>query len=158
MGRKKSKVLNGRSHKFAIEVPYPIALISHLRDNAIHNDEDQINLDGDVVNIRSLRLDNFFEHGFDCVCCGAKGVHFIKERARETEPYHINLYAIRDDGREVLMTKDHIIPKSLGGLDIMENMQPYCAKCNGKKGNTMPNNVPPELVALGEYLNRSKAV
>ena len=138
MGRKRSKVMNGRSHRFAIEVPYPISVISHLRDNAIANDEDRIDLDGDDVNIRSLRLDNFFEHGFDCVACGVMGVHFIKERARETEPFHINLYAIRDDGREVLMTKDHIMPKSKGGADVMENMQPMCSCCNGKKGDKIP--------------------
>lgn len=34
------------------------------------------------------------------------------------------------------MTKDHITPKSKGGLDKIENMQTMCIVCNQEKGNT----------------------
>jgi 5-methylcytosine-specific restriction endonuclease McrA len=49
----------------------------------------------------------------------------------------LNLYAIKD-GLEVLMTSDHIIPRSKGGPTILENLQPMCHICNGRKGNNMP--------------------
>ena len=34
---------------------------------------------------------------------------------------------------------EHIIPKSKGGSDHLDNLQPMCAICNNIKGNTMPN-------------------
>lgn len=33
------------------------------------------------------------------------------------------------------MTRDHIIPKSLGGVDDWHNMRPGCATCNERRGN-----------------------
>jgi 5-methylcytosine-specific restriction enzyme A len=35
------------------------------------------------------------------------------------------------------MTRDHIIPKSKGGSDHLNNMQTMCTKCNNKKGNSI---------------------
>lgn len=35
-------------------------------------------------------------------------------------------------------TKDHIIPKSKGGLDTFENLVCACKKCNGEKADQMP--------------------
>ena len=34
------------------------------------------------------------------------------------------------------MTKDHILPRSKGGLGIMDNLQIMCEPCNTAKGNT----------------------
>ena len=48
-------------------------------------------------------------------------------------PY-FNLYAI-DNGHEVLMTKDHIIPIAQGGSDDYENYQTMCAICNNIKAD-----------------------
>jgi 5-methylcytosine-specific restriction endonuclease McrA len=39
--------------------------------------------------------------------------------------------------RVVMMTRDHIIPKSLGGVDSIENLRPACEICNGKRGTKM---------------------
>lgn len=36
------------------------------------------------------------------------------------------------------MTVDHVIPKSVGGTDIWENLVCACTKCNIKKGNRTP--------------------
>jgi len=35
-----------------------------------------------------------------------------------------------------MMTVDHIVPKSKGGLRTLDNLQPMCENCNVKKGNT----------------------
>lgn len=35
------------------------------------------------------------------------------------------------------MTKDHIIPKSKGGIDDLSNYQTMCERCNKEKGNEL---------------------
>jgi len=47
----------------------------------------------------------------------------------------MNLYAINAAGEEVLMTKDHILPRVLGGKDHIDNYQPMCQVCNSEKGS-----------------------
>jgi 5-methylcytosine-specific restriction endonuclease McrA len=53
---------------------------------------------------------------------------------------HFNLYA-EEDGKFRLMTKDHIIPKSKGGANHLDNLQTMCDRCNHRKGDTMPEEV-----------------
>ena len=38
------------------------------------------------------------------------------------------------------MTVDHILPRSRGGQDLLENLLPACRRCNYSRGNRMPNN------------------
>jgi len=38
-------------------------------------------------------------------------------------------------GHEVLMTKDHIIPKSKGGKNTLKKYQTMCTHCNCRKGS-----------------------
>lgn len=40
---------------------------------------------------------------------------------------------IDENGKEVLMTKDHIIPKSKGGANDISNYQTMCKRCNEAK-------------------------
>ena len=63
--------------------------------------------DGDMINMNSLRYECFDVKGTKCVSCGIEGTRFYKERIRANDPYHFNLYAVDEDGTEVLMTKDH---------------------------------------------------
>ena len=93
--------------------------------------------------IHGKRLQTFFQKGFECVRCGVKGIFFAVESHRGDTyksnkndiPRHLNLYAIKKDGKEVLMTSDHIRPKSKGGSDLLDNRQPMCSPCNLRKGN-----------------------
>ena len=59
------------------------------------------------------------------------------------------------------MTVDHIIPRSRGGLDILENLLPACRKCNYSRGNRMDSGfferagTPPTLHVLNPPKNVS---
>lgn len=91
---------------------------------------------GKYVGFGSVRLQTFKEKGTACVNCGLQGKFFAIEATKGRDDWHLNLYAVRPDGTEVLMTRDHIKPKSLGGSNGLTNSQPMCSPCNGKKGNT----------------------
>lgn len=89
---------------------------------------------GHFVNMTSQRYNLFKKKGTTCVCCGLEATHFNLEfgSKRDKRP-HFNLYGIFG-GKEILFTKDHIIPRSKGGTDTIDNYQTMCTTCNTKKG------------------------
>jgi HNH endonuclease len=95
-------------------------------------------IDGKIATFYSHRLITFKNKGIQCCKCGIEGKYFALEKfPADLNIYHFNLYAVNDEGEEILMTKDHIIPISKGGLDIFENYQTMCSKCNVEKGNKL---------------------
>lgn len=93
--------------------------------------------DGDFIKANSQRIQTFKKKGCTCVNCGLHGTYFVKEKVECDGSFHLNLYGINKDGKEVLFTKDHIIPKSKGGIDNISNYQTMCLPCNVRKGNTI---------------------
>lgn len=96
-----------------------------------------VQLDGDEIKANSQRYQTFFTKGTKCVCCGIEGKYFAKECSPGDGHYHLNLYALDENGEEVLMTKDHIIPRSRGGANKLFNYQPMCVICNVNKGSSL---------------------
>lgn len=76
-----------------------------------------------------------FKENSCCVCCGLKGTRMFLEYHPYDMTPHFNLYGESDEGL-ILMTKDHILAKALGGEDRHSNYQTMCAVCNGLKGHT----------------------
>lgn len=110
-----------------------------------------IELHGEQIRMGSARY-RLFKENLCCVKCGIEGRYYAVEtsakrdkknggwialRGPSREP-HLNLYAINKQGHEVLMTKDHVIPKSKGGTNTDDNYQTMCSPCNNKKGNKVP--------------------
>jgi hypothetical protein len=73
-----------------------------------------------------------------CWECGCVADRWVADKGRNdlVGPPVLNLYGTRD-GNVVLMNRDHIIPKSTGGTDFIENLRPACEICNGKRGNQL---------------------
>ena len=89
---------------------------------------------GYKVKMYSQRYRLFKLKGVKCISCGIEGKFFALEKPHtEKKRYHFNLYGKNKDGHEVLMTKDHIRPKSKGGKNNLSNYQVMCAECNTKK-------------------------
>jgi len=102
--------------------------------NKIDRKDAKKDFDGDMINTASWRYWTFKHKGIKCIKCGIEGKFFLKERHKDSEPYHFNLYALDENGQEILMTKDHAIPISKGGVrHNLDNLQPMCAKCNFEK-------------------------
>lgn len=79
-----------------------------------------------------VRMLTFLEKKPICVNCGKEGKYIIHGQDTHGRPtIHIDVYT--EDFE--LMTCDHIIPKSKGGLKVIENLQPMCNTCNHSKGD-----------------------
>jgi len=90
------------------------------------------------VGLGSQRLLTF-KSSIICASCGKVSQFFALEKQKQeikNKP-HLNLYAIDDEGNEVLMTKDHIIPRSAGGSNSLSNLQTMCHSCNIQKSDTI---------------------
>lgn len=99
----------------------------------------QKEFDGHPVWMNHVRYRVFASKGVRCAFCGLKGTFFALERhatQMECERFHLNLYGVDENGEEVLFTRDHIIPRSMGGTDALENQQTLCKKCNERKGSS----------------------
>lgn len=75
-----------------------------------------------------------FKDNPECVACGLVGTKMILDLNPGDQSPHFNLYA-EEDGRYVLMTKDHWVAKALGGKDESSNYQTMCSICNNLKGH-----------------------
>jgi 5-methylcytosine-specific restriction endonuclease McrA len=77
----------------------------------------------------------FFNKGIVCATCGIIGNVVIKYKDINNAN-HLDLYHFGTKGK-VLMTVDHIIPKSKGGNNKLKNLQCMCSKCNEQKADKM---------------------
>ena len=75
-----------------------------------------------------------FRESLQCVVCGLVGSKMILEQRPSDESPHFNLYA-EENGKLVMMTKDHVRPKVFGGEDKHSNYQSMCQICNSLKGS-----------------------
>lgn len=101
-----------------------------------NNGPKSVMINGVLVNVKSLRLNTFATKGLVCAHCGIIGSIFALERIESQPKYHLNLWAIDSNNKEVLMTHDHIISRGNGGLDAISNVQTMCSPCNFKKSLT----------------------
>lgn len=107
------------------------------------------------VRMTSLRL-RTFKRSQTCVICGLVGTKMLLERFETHGGPHFNFYGVGKPSdifmshptavegslksNLVLFTKDHILPKSAGGRDTIDNMQTMCVICNGLKKNVRLTN------------------
>lgn len=122
--------------KYSIGEVYTILGVEALSIKEVNKkSRTNVEVDGFQVYRESLRYATFYQTGTKCVCCGREGSYFVlsadKDGNNADTRRHFNLYS--EDG--VLMTKDHIRPKKLGGKDHIDNMQTMCEHCNKLKGS-----------------------
>ena len=125
--------------KYSIEEVFHLIgeeyLLGHNQIGRMRKDKDKdVIVDGYIVRRNSLRYMTFYQKGTTCVCCGRKGAYFKLDKGdkpKDPNRRHFNLYA--EDG--ILMTKDHIKPRSKGGRDNIKNMQTMCVICNKEKAD-----------------------
>lgn len=86
------------------------------------------------------RLKTFYHKGLTCVDCGIVGdrIAFWYDWGREPDDGIITKRGLHVDlmSGSILMTVDHIKPRSKGGTSVLENLQPMCTNCNARKKDT----------------------
>lgn len=100
----------------------------------------KVKLGGYKVRVSCNRLLTYAHDGIKCKHCGIEGKFFaLSGGGHKTTKgnVHLNLYGYNEYGHIVLLTSDHIIPKSKGGSNHYINRQCLCEKCNSMKGNKL---------------------
>lgn len=85
------------------------------------------------ISLTGHRMDTFARSN-KCVCCEIIGTTFkptIAHGEKQEWTAHLNLYT--EEG--IMMTMDHILPKSLGGKTKEDNLITCCKQCNEFKGS-----------------------
>ena len=84
------------------------------------------------VNPRSQRY-KVFRNNLQCVCCNRVATYAVLQKnvGTENNSGHFNFYS--EDG--MMMTKDHIVPRSKGGRNNLDNYQTMCYTCNQEKAD-----------------------
>lgn len=111
-----------------------------------------------AVSMASSRYQLFIKNR-SCCACGIVGTKMILELHQggergpegKSQKAHFNLYA-EENGRLVLMTKDHIKSRARGGPNHMDNYQPMCMICNNLKGSA--DFTPEEVAELRRIYNQ----
>ena len=127
------------SKQYTVEEVFDLLGKNTLSETCPLIKSESIEIDGYQVYKDSWRYRTFYQKGLKCACCDRVGNYFkLHADSKSLERAHFNLFA--EDG--TLMTKDHIIPKSKGGPDCIENFQTMCEECNKKKRDIMPKIIP----------------
>ncbi|MEO5350760.1 MAG: HNH endonuclease [Magnetococcus sp. YQC-3] len=119
-----------RIEKFKIDDILPIL------KNVAYSSKPRIIFKGVPVKISDPKY-IIFKKNTNCYLCGIEGSFIALERKLDQPelPYIFNLYAVNKNNEEILMTKDHIFPKSMGGRNDISNLETCCERCNNTKGS-----------------------
>lgn len=114
--------------------------------------QDTVTIDGVLVSAksRSQRLPTFVRCGTTCVTCGLQASYFAVEMSKyqKAKRWHLNLYGVNAEGKEILFTHDHVLARSVGGADDQTNTQTMCDPCNAHKATYEPRKIvltPPQV-------------
>lgn len=139
----KKHFLNAATHRLIVIGQFNISDVLPFITQDKHCAKKTYTVDGAsfIVKMDSDRYQTF-NKSLECAACSLIGSLFLLEREHGHAPSvaHFNLYGIESDSL-ILMTKDHIIPRSKGGKNNINNYQTMCEICNSmKKAKELSNN------------------
>lgn len=106
----------------------------------------EVKVNGKRFSVANLKT--FAVHGCKCVRCGREGNRIVAWQDKGGG-LHVDLFS-----GNILMNRDHIIPKSKKGGNTDWNYQTMCVKCNSSKGNNETSGD----VELSHFRNHWRAI
>jgi hypothetical protein len=81
----------------------------------------------------------------------------VKRKVKDSDEQrpHLNLWAVDANNKLIMMTQDHILPRSKGGNNGQHNLQTMCTHCNSAKGDKIPDGYEVSFRAVTEMDGRS---
>ena len=122
----------------------------YIRDALKNRHTKYIEFDGYKILTGYDNYNVLIKYDFKCAKCSKEAVYCNLEY-NDRHKYHFNAYT--ENGE--MMTKDHIYPRSKGGLNSLRNYQLLCYSCNQKKKDISPMTL---TVALREGYATKKSV
>lgn len=127
-----------RAGKMSIEEG--MALIRGHMQKSKSQQRKRVEVMGHEIALNSLRLYTFATTPACCSNpeCGMVATHFAVEiQTKGNQPvnshYQLNMYGEDQYGHKILMTHDHTLARSLGGVDGLANTSTMCKNCNQRK-------------------------
>lgn len=133
---------------------YPLEEINKRMDD-MYGKNNNLTLHGFSMKASSLRYQLFNSRKQECVSCGLKASFWALQSADKSTRPHLNLYGVNNEGDILLFTRDHIVPRALGGGDNLSNLQVMCDVCNLHKKDTFRINLE-QNIEQQEYIKDLK--
>lgn len=98
-----------------------------------------VELDGYIIRLTDTTKVTLIDN-LSCMRCDTKATHYAicrytTDGNKNNKKYNIAFFHLDDDFDIVVHTKDHIVPKSQGGVDSFANYQNLCFLCNQTKAD-----------------------
>jgi 5-methylcytosine-specific restriction endonuclease McrA len=120
-----------KTHNYKILKTYTVEEIKAHGDAEFFYDKE---VTDKRIKLRRAHILNEIGHNCSEEGCNISGFHYALGEDKGGG-LHLDLYAYDKEGDLVMITIDHIKPKSKGGSDDIENLRPHCKPHNEMKAN-----------------------
>lgn len=132
--------IKGTMHKYVygyLEIDEFFTIYDAAIKDSKHSRNPRFTVSGQQLYLYNKNYKLFKRKGVTCVNCNRSANLVVVEGTGHKNFIDANFYHVPEDPtkKAILMTKDHRVPRALGGKDMIPNYNVMCARCNNKKAD-----------------------
>lgn len=132
--------IKGTMHKYVygyLEIDEFFTIYDAAIKDSKHSRNPRFTVSGQHLYLYNKNYKLFKRKGVTCVSCNRSANIVVVEGSGHKNFIDANFYHVPEDPtkKAILMTKDHRVPRALGGKDMIPNYNVMCARCNNKKAD-----------------------